>query len=106
LDGAPPKPQRGRIIHFYSQFYYETRVKHRVEARLEAMKRRHDVSGEVMAEKIDIIAKVTGEVWDKETPVFQHGCQMDCEREYEQRLKAWEVSLNDSPTRTPEELAA
>ncbi|KAJ7810364.1 hypothetical protein B0H14DRAFT_3757652 [Mycena olivaceomarginata] len=27
LDGAPPKPQRGRIVHFYSRKYYETRVK-------------------------------------------------------------------------------
>jgi hypothetical protein len=64
------------------------------------------MSGEVIPEKIDIIAKVTGEMWDKETPVFRHEHQMDCKREYEQRLKAWEASLNDSLTQTPEELAA
>jgi hypothetical protein len=70
LDGAPPKPLRGRIIHFYSWMYYDVRVKQRVEAHLEALKRRSDVSGEPMPRKIDVIAKVTSDVWEEETPAF------------------------------------
>jgi hypothetical protein len=27
LDGAPPKPHRGRILHFYLRNFYDTRVK-------------------------------------------------------------------------------
>jgi hypothetical protein len=86
--------------------YYDTRVKHHVEEHLESLKRRCDLSGEPMPLKIDVIAKVTSEVWETEQPAFQHECTLELEREYQQRLKAWEASLADSPTRTPEEMAA
>ncbi|KAJ7864012.1 hypothetical protein B0H14DRAFT_3443818 [Mycena olivaceomarginata] len=85
--------------------YYDARIKQRVEARLEALNRRSDVSGEPMPRKINDIAKVTSDVWEEETPAFQHECKVDWECEYEQRLKAWEVLLTDSPTQTPEEMA-
>ncbi|KAJ7701649.1 hypothetical protein B0H14DRAFT_3649892 [Mycena olivaceomarginata] len=106
LDGAPPKPHRGRVIHFYSRMHYDTRVKHDVEKRLASLKRRSDLSGELMPRKIDVIAKVTSEMWEGETPAFQHECTVEWERDYQQRLKAWEASLTDSPTWTPEEMAA
>jgi hypothetical protein len=106
LDGALPKPQRGRIIHFYSRKYYESRVKHRVEARLEALKRRCEVSGDEMPKTIDVISKVTIEVYEEESPGFKHECDLVYEREYQMLLKGWEASLSDSPIQTAEEIAA
>ncbi|KAJ7806241.1 hypothetical protein B0H14DRAFT_2610579 [Mycena olivaceomarginata] len=106
LDGAPPKPQRSRVGHFYSRKYYESRVKPHVEARLAALKRRSEAAGEPMPEYIDVIAKVTAEVWGEETPAFQHECQLAMEREHQEDLRGWEASLADSPTKTPEEIAA
>ncbi|KAJ7803805.1 hypothetical protein B0H14DRAFT_3486977 [Mycena olivaceomarginata] len=106
LDGAPLKPQRSRVGHFYSRKYYDSRVKPRVEARLAALKRRSEAAGEPMPEYIDVIAKVTAEVWGEETPAFQHECQLAMEREHQEDLRGWEASLADSPTKTPEEIAA
>ncbi|KAJ7302606.1 hypothetical protein DFH08DRAFT_977732 [Mycena albidolilacea] len=80
LDGAPPKPQRGRPIHFYS---------------------RKDRD----APTIDVISKVTAEMYNKESPAFRDEIELAAEREHQQAVKAWEVSLADSPTRTPEEMA-
>ncbi|KAJ7686442.1 hypothetical protein B0H14DRAFT_2654290 [Mycena olivaceomarginata] len=71
LDGAPPKPQRGRIVHFYSRKYYDTRIKTRVEARLASLKRRTQNSGEAKPETIDVVSKVTNELWDDESPEFR-----------------------------------
>jgi hypothetical protein len=45
-------------------------------------------------------------VWAEETPAFQRECEVAMEREYQQKLKAWEASLADSPTRSAEEIAA
>ncbi|KAJ6556066.1 hypothetical protein B0H19DRAFT_1376963 [Mycena capillaripes] len=106
LDGAPPKPQRGRIEHFYSRKFYKTRVKSRVEARLEALKRRAEVNGKPAPEAIDIVAKVTAEVWEEESPEFRKECEIAMEREHKIAIKGWEESLADSPTRTPEEIAS
>ncbi|KAJ7310819.1 hypothetical protein DFH08DRAFT_974219 [Mycena albidolilacea] len=106
LDGAPPKPQRGRLVHFYSRKYYNTRIKDRVESLLASLKRRTEHSGEKMPHIINIISKVTTKVWEEETPVFQHECEMVFECEHQQTLNAWEASLADSPTRTPDEIAA
>ncbi|KAJ7711945.1 hypothetical protein B0H14DRAFT_3524242 [Mycena olivaceomarginata] len=99
LDGAPPKPQRGRIIHFYSRKFYETRVKEHVEKRLE----KSPAEGE---SSIKLVAKVTSERWEQESPDFKHECETAMEREYQQALKGWEASLADSPTRTAEEITA
>ncbi|KAJ7888647.1 hypothetical protein B0H14DRAFT_3714875 [Mycena olivaceomarginata] len=106
LDGAPPKPQRGRPIHFYSRKYYDTRIKSRVEERLESLKRRAERDGNGMPQTIDVISKVTAEMYNEESPVFREEIELAAEREYQQAVKAWEVSLADSPTRTPEEMAA
>ncbi|KAJ7350498.1 hypothetical protein DFH08DRAFT_806552 [Mycena albidolilacea] len=99
LDGAPPKPQRGRIIHFYSRKFYETRVKEHVEKRLE----KSPAEGE---SSIKLVAKVTSERWEQESPDFKRECETAMEREYQQALKGWEASLADSPTRTAEEIVA
>jgi hypothetical protein len=106
LDGAPPKPQRGRIVHFYSRKYYDTRIKSRVDARLASVKRRIENSGEEKPETIDIVSKVTAELWEDESAEFRHEVEVAFEHEYQQNLRAWEVSLADSPTRSPEEIAA
>lgn len=99
LDGAPPKPQRGRIIHFYSRKFYETRVKEHVEKRLE----KSPAEGE---SSIKLVAKVTSERWEQESPDFKRECETAMEREYQQALKGWEASLADSLTRTAEEITA
>ncbi|KAJ7058603.1 hypothetical protein C8F01DRAFT_1304260 [Mycena amicta] len=106
LDGAPPKPQRGRTIHFYSRKYYETRIKHLVEEQLESFKRRAELDGQEMPKPIDVISKMTAEAWLAETAAFRDEVELAAEREYQQTVKAWEASLADSPTRTPEEMAA
>lgn len=106
LDGAPPKPTRGQINHYYSRKFYDTRVKERADARIAALKRRAQLAGEPEPKPIDVISKVTKEVWEEETPEFRKECELAMEREYAESLKAWEQSLADSPTRTPEEISA
>jgi hypothetical protein len=106
LDGAPPKPQRGRMAHFYSRKFYDTRIKEEVEERLASLTRHAEREGGPPPKRIDVIAKVTAECWDRETPEFQRDCELALEREYQQVLKGWEASLSDSPTRTAEEIAA
>jgi hypothetical protein len=105
LDAAPAKPQRGRIIHFYSRHFFDTRVKDRVDARMAALMRRATNSGDAPPRRIDVTAKVTAEVWEEETPAFKQECEVALDHEYQQALKAWEASLADSPTRTAEEIA-
>ncbi|KAJ7864437.1 hypothetical protein B0H14DRAFT_3603594 [Mycena olivaceomarginata] len=106
LDGVPPKPQRGRIVHFYSRKYYETCVKARVESRLESLRRHAKMSGEDMLRTIEVVAKVTNECFEEENVAFQKEVEVAYAKEYQLSLKAWEASLADSPTRTPEEIAA
>lgn len=106
MDGAPPKPQRGRITHFYSRKYYDSRIKPRVEARLASLKRRAELTGGELPKTIDIVAKVTAEMWEDESPAFKRECEVALEKEYQQAMQAWEASLADSPTRTAEEIAA
>ncbi|KAJ6476008.1 hypothetical protein C8R47DRAFT_1220475 [Mycena vitilis] len=106
LDGAPPKPQRGRIEHFYSRKFYETRVKPTVDERLAQMKRVALRTGKPPPEAIDIISKVTAEVWEGETPSFKTECEAAFEREHQIAVRGWEASLADSPVRTAEEAAS
>jgi hypothetical protein len=68
--------------------------------------RRAALAGENPPKKIDVIAKVTAEMWESESAAFKEECQAGLEREYQQTLKGWEASLAESPTRTPEEFAA
>ncbi|KAJ7049327.1 hypothetical protein C8F01DRAFT_1265521 [Mycena amicta] len=106
LDGAPPKPQRGRTIHFYSRKYYDTRIKDHVESRLESLKRRATLDGQEMPKVIDVIVKVMPEIWGEEMAAFRDEVELAAEQEHQQAVKAWEASLADSPTRMPEEMAA
>ncbi|KAJ7772153.1 hypothetical protein B0H14DRAFT_3164805 [Mycena olivaceomarginata] len=106
LDGTPPKPQRGRISHYYSRKFYETRVKDRVKQRVVSLKKRAELAGEPVPQTIDVVAKVTAEVWDEESPEFQRECELAMEREYQATVRAWEASLADSPNQTAEEMAA
>ncbi|KAJ6528204.1 hypothetical protein B0H19DRAFT_1274998 [Mycena capillaripes] len=106
LDSAPPRPQRGRIEHFYSRKFYEQRIKPTLDAELAALKKRAERTGEEPPESIEVVARVTAQVWEGESPGFKQECEMSMEREYQSLLKGWEASLSDSPTKTPEEIAA
>jgi hypothetical protein len=106
LDSAPLKPQRGRLNHFYSRKFYDTRIKPHVDARMESLKRRAEFAGEAEPELIDVVAKVTAEQWELETPEFQRECEVAKEREHDQAVAAWKASMADSPSRTPEEIAS
>ncbi|KAJ7874259.1 hypothetical protein B0H13DRAFT_2348671 [Mycena leptocephala] len=106
LDNAPAKPQHGQPLHYYSQRCFEERVKGRYEVRMASIQRRSQHSGEKVPAVLALQNKVTKEVWEEETPAFQAEIRVGWEREYQVALKAWESSLADSPTRTPEEMAA
>ncbi|KAJ7707884.1 hypothetical protein B0H16DRAFT_1481518 [Mycena metata] len=106
LDGAPPKPTRGQIGHFYSRKFCDSRVKPHADARIAALKRRAELEGTAEPKSIDVISKVTREVWEEETPEFKRECELALEREYVESLKAWERSLADSPNKTPKEMSA
>ncbi|KAJ6479822.1 hypothetical protein C8R45DRAFT_1101270 [Mycena sanguinolenta] len=105
LDGAPPKPQRPCMVHFYLRKFYDERVKPHVEDLLAALARWAELAGEAAPRKIDVIARVTAERWEAETAAFKAECRVAMEREYEAAVKAWENSLADSPTQTAEERA-
>ncbi|KAJ7855819.1 hypothetical protein B0H13DRAFT_2357662 [Mycena leptocephala] len=105
LDGAPPKPQRGQLLHFYSRKCFETRVKPRYLERMESIKRRAVYTGEKVPAALALQNTVTKEVWDDETPAFQQEMKLNWEQEYQAAVKGWKASLSDSPTRTAEELA-
>jgi hypothetical protein len=64
------------------------------------------MAGDEKPETIDVVSKVTSELWDDESPEFRHEVEVAFEREYQQNLRAWEASLADSPTRSPEDIAA
>jgi hypothetical protein len=59
-----------------------------------------------MPKTINVIAKVTNEVYEAESLGFRHECDLVYEREYQMILKGWEALLSDSPTRSAEEIAA
>ncbi|KAK7020804.1 hypothetical protein R3P38DRAFT_3547991 [Favolaschia claudopus] len=110
LDGAPPKPHRQRLQHFYSRHYYSERIAPIVGERIESMKRRAELAGEPELDMkrvpIDVVAKATADAWAAETPAFQHECEVAAEEEYKEAIEGWRASLADSPTRTPEQMAA
>ncbi|KAJ7301194.1 hypothetical protein DFH08DRAFT_978973 [Mycena albidolilacea] len=87
LDGMPPKPQRGHMLHFYSRKFYELHIKEDVEERMASLTRRAGLAGEAGPKHIDVIAKVTVECWDQETVEFQQDCELAMECEYQQALK-------------------
>ncbi|KAJ7018491.1 hypothetical protein C8F04DRAFT_1277636 [Mycena alexandri] len=106
LDGAPPKPQRGQVLHCYSRHFFEARVKERFDQRYASLKRRAEYTGEAVLKAIAVQNLVTREAWDEETPAMQREVKLLWEAEYQRALKGWEASLANAPTRTPVELAA
>ncbi|KAJ6603277.1 hypothetical protein DFH09DRAFT_1068447 [Mycena vulgaris] len=106
LDGAPPKPQRAQLLQFYSRKFYDTRVKWRYDVRLGALQRRAEFTGETVPGALSLANKMTQEAWDLETPGVQEEVREALEREYQTALVGWKASLADSPTRTPQEMAA
>ncbi|KAJ7028994.1 hypothetical protein C8F04DRAFT_1265389 [Mycena alexandri] len=96
LDGAPPKPTRPQIGHYYSRKFYDSRVKTRADARIASLKRRAVHEGLPEPKVIDIISKVTKEVWEEETPEFRKECELALEREYTESMKAWEQTLDNA----------
>ncbi|KAJ6589549.1 hypothetical protein B0H19DRAFT_1249078 [Mycena capillaripes] len=106
LDGAPPKPQRGQIAHFYSRHYWDSRIKAEFEDQWEAVKRNCARTGVDPPAEISVKTKVIRTCWQNETPAFKANVQAAAEREYQQALVGWKASLADSPTRSAEEIAS
>ncbi|KAJ7438839.1 hypothetical protein B0H11DRAFT_1634609, partial [Mycena galericulata] len=106
LDGAPPKPQRPKIVNFFSRKFYDTLVKSRFEDRMASLNRRKARSGEEVPAEIQVRNAVTKEVWEEQTLAFRADVELQMEREHEVALVGWKASLADSPTRSPQEIAA
>ncbi|KAJ7170447.1 hypothetical protein C8R43DRAFT_944959 [Mycena crocata] len=106
LSAAPPKPGRPQLLHFYSRKFYNERIKQRFVDRMQALKRRAEYTGDPEPEALAVLPIVRKEAWEDETPGFQEEVREALEREYKMAVKGWEASLADSPTRTPEEMAA
>jgi hypothetical protein len=105
LDGAPPKPQRSQITHFYSRHYYEKRVKSAFDACWDSLQRCARFTGEKVPADIAVKNQVIKEMWDDELPEFQGEVKAAAEREYQLALVGWKASLADSPTRSAEDMA-
>ncbi|KAJ7165444.1 hypothetical protein C8R43DRAFT_946136 [Mycena crocata] len=106
LNAAPPKPGRPQLLHFYSRKFYDERIKDRFVDRMQALKRRAEYTGDPDPEPLAVLPVVRKEAWEDETTGFQEEVREALEREYKMAVKGWEASLADSPTRTPEEMAA
>ncbi|KAJ7460127.1 hypothetical protein B0H11DRAFT_1691506, partial [Mycena galericulata] len=106
LDGAPPKPQRPKIVNFFSRKFYDTLVKSRFDDRMASLTRRKARTGEEVPAEIQVRNAVTKEVWDEQTFAFRADVELSMEREHEVAMVGWKASLADSPTRTPQEIAA
>ncbi|KAJ7446790.1 hypothetical protein FB451DRAFT_1412199 [Mycena latifolia] len=65
-EGAPGKPRRPQLLHFYSSRYYDSRVKDRFEARMRALEKHATHTGQPVPSNIKIQNEVTREVWDEE----------------------------------------
>jgi hypothetical protein len=78
------------------------RIKLHIEACLAALQRCAAQTGGQPLNKINMVATVTAEIWEEETPAFKQECKLALEREYQAALTAWEVLLADSPTRSAE----
>ncbi|KAJ7722491.1 hypothetical protein DFH07DRAFT_971923 [Mycena maculata] len=96
----------GQLKQFYSTKFYHEQIKDDFEARFAAEKRKAARNGDPAPTELKIRRIVTSEVWDAETPAMRAEVKEALERDYKKRLKAWEESLADSPTRTAEEMAA
>jgi hypothetical protein len=63
------------------------------------------LSEEEIPQTINVVSKVTDELWEDESPEFRHEVEVAFKREYQQNVRTWEASLADSPMRTAEEIA-
>jgi ribosome-binding protein aMBF1 (putative translation factor) len=100
------QPRKPQLLHFYSGRYYETRIKSRVEARLDTLRRRAEFSGEKLPHKITVQNDITKECWEEESEPFQQETIRALDRHHEITLKAWREAYSDSPARTPEDYHA
>jgi hypothetical protein len=105
LDGAPPKPVRPQLLHYYSSKFYTTRIKERYESRMTSLTNRAKRTGGEPPKALSVRPAVTKEVWEGETLAFQQDVKESLEHDHQVALKAWQASLADSPTTTPEEAA-
>ncbi|KAJ7129688.1 hypothetical protein C8R44DRAFT_872922 [Mycena epipterygia] len=64
-----------------------------------------EYTGDMLENEVKVRVEITKEAWDDESLEFQEEVLMALERDYELAIKAWEASLADSPTCTPEEMA-
>ncbi|KAJ7439914.1 hypothetical protein B0H11DRAFT_1689121, partial [Mycena galericulata] len=106
LDGAPAKPQRPKMINFFSRKFYDKLVKDRFDDRMAALVRRKARTGEEVPAEINVRNKITKEVWEEQTLAFREDVELQMEREHELAMIGWKASMADSPTRSPEEIAA
>jgi hypothetical protein len=103
---APGKPRLPQLIQFYSSRYWESRVKERFERRWRAAVSAANHKGEEPPASIAVQNSVTQEVWDEESGHFQDEVRRARDIYHAGVVKAWEESLADSPSKTPEEFDA
>jgi hypothetical protein len=101
---GPALPKRPQPIHFYSQHWYEERVKARFEAVWEIEKQRAKDLGLDPPSELKIRNEVTRDTLKEESDEFKAEMQTELEAEHSTAIMAWELTRADAPTRTPEEL--
>jgi hypothetical protein len=105
LDGAPPKPVRPQLLHYYSSKFYAEHIKARFDGRMTSLTSRALRTNAPPPKALSVRPAVTKEVWEEQPAGFQREVQDALERDYQTALRGWKASLADSPTRTPEEMA-
>ncbi|KAF8133493.1 hypothetical protein K438DRAFT_1787635 [Mycena galopus ATCC 62051] len=100
---APPRPQRPRVVNFYSSRYYDDRVKSRFEARWAALSRTPARPGKPLA-SVAVRTLVTKECWEAESGPFKAEVQEALEKEYQTALDAYEIAVSGEAPTTPEAL--
>jgi hypothetical protein len=73
---------------------------------MESLKRHAELAGEEEPKLIVVVARVTTERWEMETLEFQWECELAKEHKHEQTVVAWQASMADSPSRTPEDITS
>ncbi|KAJ7833657.1 hypothetical protein B0H13DRAFT_2370320 [Mycena leptocephala] len=91
---------------FYSQRWYNERVKAQFEARWEVEKRNTENLDKDAPSEIKIRNEVTQDVFMEETEEFKAELQLEVEAEYVAAVRAWELTRAEKPAKTPEELNA
>lgn len=73
---------------------------------MEGLRRRAKYTGDEVPKEIQLRNQVTQEIWDEKSDAFKEDLALQLERDHETAIRGWKASLADSPTRTPEEIAA